>query len=186
MPTPTPMSNIEKELRPIVRRYGHERVARCLHTMQPDHPETNGAPNSPAARPSRGHVLPDAVPRKRKPASATDYVKRMQLPFDRAGMLSQLASKFEQKTFLPTLSETRRFCRVHGIASPTSRGGSVPRVFKFLAQMPLAEVDDILRHGMFSGPTRLGPIADAIAGWRDAPTASTGPDTDRAQEPCGR
>ena len=63
---------------------------------------------------------------------------------------------------------------VRGIEEPRSksRASGIPRVFKFLVTMDVADVERMLDDRMFSGPAQLGPIADAIRGkakeYRDA------------------
>lgn len=93
------------------------------------------------------------------------YATKMELPMDRQEAVVTLAGRFERKVFLPTFGDTRNFCDVYGIDVPASktRASAIPRVFKFLAnEMGADEIQRILDDGMFSGPSRLGPIADAI------------------------
>ena len=65
---------------------------------------------------------------------------------------------------MPTFGDIRIFCEVYGIDEPASksRASAIPRIFKFIATMSSDEVQGILDDGMFSGPSRVGPIADAI------------------------
>ena len=93
-----------------------------------------------------------------------EHVAKMGLPAEKGPAVAELAKRFEDKAFLPTFGDIANFCRIYGIEEPASRSraSAIPRVFKFIASM---EADDIqrlvdLRH--FSGPARLGPIADAI------------------------
>ena len=73
-----------------------------------------------------------------------------------------------QKYLTPntTLSDIRNFCEAYGIEEPRSksRASGIPRVFKFLASMDVADVERMLDDRMFSGPAQLGPIAGAIRG----------------------
>ena len=91
----------------------------------------------------------------------------MVLPDDHRRLLVEAAEKFEQKSFLPTVGDVRNFCEIHGVTGPSSgsRADTVPRVFKLLGTMNTDDLRRMLDSGMFSGPARLGPIADAI---RDA------------------
>ena len=104
--------------------------------------------------------------RKRAPKpNAAEYAAKMELPSDKQGAIVALAERFERKDFLPTFGDIRNFCDMHGIDVPASRTrvSAIPRVFKFLAdEMEAAEVQRILDYELFSGPSRLGPIADAI------------------------
>ena len=78
--------------------------------------------------------------------------------------LLELAKRFQDKSFLPTFGDIRNFCQAYGIDVPASgsRASAIPRVFKFIAAMDGGEVQRIVDHWLFSGPARLGPIADAI------------------------
>ena len=91
----------------------------------------------------------------------------MVLPDDRRRLLFEAAEKFQEKSFLPTVGDVRNFCEIHGVTGPSSgsRADTVPRIFKLLATMNTDDLRRMLDSGMFSGPARLGPIADAI---RDA------------------
>ena len=74
--------------------------------------------------------------------------------------------EFEQRVFLSTLNDIRNFCEAYGIEEPRSksRASGIPRVFKFLVTMDVADVERMLDDRMFSGPAQLGPIADPIRG----------------------
>ena len=88
----------------------------------------------------------------------------MGLPAEKSAAVSELAVRFEQKSFLPSFGNITTFCRTYGIDVPASksRASAIPRVFKFIAEMESEEVRQILDDGLFSGPSRLRPIADAI------------------------
>ena len=89
-------------------------------------------------------------------------------------MLRRTTEKFERGVFVSTLNDIRNFCEAYGIEDPRSksRASEIPRVFKFLVTMDVADVERMLDDRMFSGPAQLGPIADAIRGeakeYRDA------------------
>ena len=89
----------------------------------------------------------------------------MELASDKQATVCALAERFERKDFLPTFGDIRNFCEVYSIDVPASktRASAITRVFKFLAnEMEADEVQRILDYELFSGPSRLGPIADAI------------------------
>ena len=81
-------------------------------------------------------------------------------------MLRRAAEEFEQRVFLSTLNDIRNFCEAYGIEEPRSksRASGIPRVFKFLVTMDVADVERMLDDRMLSGPAQLGPVADAIRG----------------------
>ena len=97
-------------------------------------------------------------------ANASQYVAKMDLESDRSASVIELADRFDNKTFLPTFGDIVNFCEIYRIDVPASRSraSAIPRVFKFLASMESHDIQQILKWGMFSGPSRLGPIADAI------------------------
>ena len=78
--------------------------------------------------------------------------------------MEQAARRFEDKSFLPGVADIREFCRVYGVDPGKSvpRTGAIPRIFTFLAAMDADRVSRMLDEGAFSGPARLGSIADAI------------------------
>lgn len=104
--------------------------------------------------------------RKRAPKpNAAEYAAKMELPSDKQVAVIALAERFERKAFLPSFGDVVNFCETYGIDVPASRtrANAIPRVFKFLAnEMEVGEVQSILDYEMYSGPSRLGPIADAI------------------------
>ena len=154
--------NLRAVLGSMVKRYGFETVSRILHEME----EGVAGPNA------RGETeAPRRIRRKRaKPTkrrrSAVDYVKAMEVPVERAAVVRRAAEEFERRVFLPTLSDVRSFCEAFGIEEPrsTSRASGIPRIFKFLVTMEVAEAERMLDDRVFSGPASLGPIADAIRG----------------------
>ena len=79
-------------------------------------------------------------------------------------MVIELASRFEVKTFVPTIGDVRNFFRFYEIDGGRlrSRGAAMVRIFKALASMDETEVKRILDDRLFSGPSRMEPIADAI------------------------
>ena len=93
-----------------------------------------------------------------------DFVQSMAVPAERAAVVRRAAEDFERRAFLPTLSDIRGFCETHGIEEPKSksRASGIPRIFKFLVTMDVADVERMLDDRVFSGPAELGPIADAI------------------------
>ena len=80
-------------------------------------------------------------------------------------MVMELARRFDEKSFMPTFADIADFCCTYDIDEPMSksRASAVPRVFRAIAAMEIEDVQMLLDYGAFSGPARLGPIADAIA-----------------------
>lgn len=163
---------IETELRSLIRRYGIERVDRSLREIlrSTSQDEVRGGQSRVIASKTRAR-------RSATTRSAPEYVAKMDCDAEIRPAMSELAKRFQEKTFLPTLGDIRFFCEAYGIDEPAnSRAGSMPRVFRFMATLDRDEVQRIVDGQLFSGPSRLGPIADAIrangraSAFRDRPT----------------
>ena len=96
--------------------------------------------------------------------TAPEYVEKMEISSERREVALVLAGRFDKKSFLPTCADIRDFCETYGVEVPASksRAGAIPRIFKFLATMDTGELQRLLDEEAFSGPVRLGPIAEAI------------------------
>ena len=151
-------------LRPIVQEHGLGSVLEALGKIASEHDAQSAPPL--AINGVDKHAKPKKKTCKRAPKpNAAEYAAKMELPSDRQTAVVALAERFERKDFLPTFGDIRNFCDVYGIDVPASktRASAIPRVFKFLANdMDADEVQRIVDYEMYSGPSRLGPIADAI------------------------
>ena len=145
----------------MVARHGFETVSRVLREMEARHVEPNTASATAEHKRPRSRGA-----RTKQRQSAVHYVRAMKVPAEHTKVVERAAEEFEQRSFLPTLSDVRRFCEVYGIEEPRSksRTSGIPRVFKFLLTMDVADIERMLDDRMFSGPAELGPIADAIRG----------------------
>ena len=150
-----PRRSLTDTLRHLVHRHG---ISAVLHSLAEI--ESGGEPRTSSARKKVSRDRSTSKP------SATACVSRMALAPQKTDVMKRAAQMFDDKRFLPTIADIREFSRVHGIELPktASRASSVPRVFTFLASMDTDAIVTTLDDGRFSGPTRLGPIADAIRG----------------------
>ena len=154
-------TQLKDTLRVIVRQYGFEQVNQTLreiHTSarqlkNPKQGKTS-PDNDTATRPKKKRVKPNAL----------EYVAKIELSSEKGQTVAELAKRFESKAFLPTFGDIRNFCQIYGIDEPASksRASAIPRIFKFISSMETDELQRILDEEMFSGPSRLGPIADEI------------------------
>ena len=147
-------------LRSMVEQYGFKTVSRVLHEMEVRDPGPNSGGKAKAqARRQRKNDR-----RVKRRLSAVDFVHSMEVPAERAAVVRRAAEEFERRAFLPTLNDLRSFCEAYGIEEPRSRSraSGIPRIFKFLVTMAVADVEKMLDDRVFSGPAELGPIADAI------------------------
>ena len=117
-----------------------------------------------------GRDIANGSKQKRSTGSAPEYVDKMNLPVEKVAAVSELARRYQQKLFLPTFRDISSFCQAYEIQAPVSnsRASAIPRVFKFLAELEPGAIQQILDEGWFSGPSRLGPIADGIRNYSGA------------------
>jgi hypothetical protein len=162
-------AKLETALRSMVRRYGLEQVSICLKEI--GFSEETSENIGPNAAPPKDHVpTKPAKPLKvhalktHAKVAAPEYVAKLGLPPEKQSAMSELAKRFQDKTFLPSFGDIAIFCQNYGIAEPSSksRANAIPRVFKYLSGMDAGQIQDILKYRMYSGPSELGPIADAI------------------------
>ena len=150
---------IEAALRPIVRQYGLGSVLESLGKIA-DAQRESSVQAGGSSDTDRGKK-----PKKRSvKATAPEYVSKLDLSSEKVAPVVDLAECFERKAFLSTFGDIAHFCQTYGIEVPASktRASAIPRVFKHIASMETKEIQRILDDGLFSGPSRLGPIADAI------------------------
>ena len=162
-------------LRALVREHGLDQVSRSLDeigTTHDDHPE-----NVESAAHQSDQLAGVKKSRKKRSATALERVAKMDLSQDKTEAVLELARRFDEKSFMPTFGDIAHFCHLHNVDEPSSksRASSIPRVFRTIAAMELEDIQGMLDYGMFSGPSRLGPIADAIGRNGRARTRETGP-----------
>lgn len=148
-------------LRELVREHGLDQVVRSLHEIaELDGRELDAARST--GRPTQRPAVTGA--KQKRAASALDRVKKMDLPKETAENVVELARRFDEKSFMPTFADIAHFCRAYNVEEPSSksRASAIPRVFRAIAAMDAEDIQMLLDFGAFSGPSRLGPIADAI------------------------
>ena len=150
-------AGLRETLASIVDEYGFERVSQSLQEIGfSKHRPEGSKRNVRSTAAVSGH--------RRPKATAPEHVAKMGLPAEKEPAVAELARRFEDKAFLPTFGDIANFCRTYGIDEPASksRASAIPRVFKFIASMEADEIQRLVDLRHFSGPARLGPIADAI------------------------
>lgn len=158
---------LKETLRSMVIQYGFERVDRSLREIRISDPQLG---NSDQSWTPNNNGKASNPKRPRLKVTAPQYIAKIDISPESVSAVSELANRFEDKSFLPTFGDIRNFCKTYGIAEPVSksRASAIPRVFKFIAAMEADDAQKILDYGMFSGPSRLGPIADAIRAYTPA------------------
>ena len=154
-------AHLEVALRSLVSEHGLEQVKRCLHEVENSEPLLEPRRHGTAQLRS---MAAKKTGTNRSKLTAPEYVAKMDLPLGKQSLIGELAMRFHDKSFLPTFGDIANFCHAHQMNVPASkaRASSVPRVFKCLAGMEDDEIYRIINDQLFSGPSRLGPIADAI------------------------
>ena len=152
---------LKDALRSMVREHGFEQVgqyldeiARSEHNL--DSPDRKAGPSDKVA--SKHARKPRPKP------TASQYVAKMEVSPEKRPSVSELSRRFEAKSFLPTFGDIINFCQSYGVDGPTSRSRAtaIPRVFKLVVSLEADEIQRIIDEGLFSGPSRLRPISDAI------------------------
>lgn len=146
----------------LVRQYGIEQVEQSLRMVHDYARADNLEDESTRLRSKPYPTSSNTKKRNRPKKTASRFVANLPLDPEHRTILSQLAQKFDEKLFLPTISDIRLFCDYYGIDAPNSRAGAISRIFRFLSSTPATHARKILQAGTYSGPSRLGPIADAI------------------------
>lgn len=149
-------------LRELVQEHGLEQVSRSLHEIGGLSDQSQGTVPSTGKPAQRGSGMRG---RRRQAGTALERVEKMDLPSETADSVRQLARRFDEKSFMPTFGDIARFCRVYGVEEPKSksRASAIARVFGTIAAMDAEDIRTLLDYGAFSGPSRLGPISEAIA-----------------------
>jgi hypothetical protein len=163
------MPELDEQLRLLIQQYGIAEVRRRLSAI----------------------TRPPRQPRARK--SAPDYVTGMNPPNNQKERLLTLAQLFEEKRFLPTAADIGNFFEAYDVsaAKVKARQVAIPHIFRFLSSLSDERLDRIINEGSFTGPSELGPIADAIKaksvsmGNRENTASSSGQE-DNALDPLHR
>lgn len=159
-------SKLGDTLRAMVRRYGFGKVSQSLWEMEPSSHRFEHSARSGRRKASSGNGSAAKPGKRNVRVAAPEYVAKMDVSPAKRPLVAELARRFDDKSFLPAFGDVRNFCRIYGIDAPASgaRASAIPRIFKFMAAMETDDIRKILDNGTFSGPSRLGPLADAIRG----------------------
>ena len=157
-------SELIDALQRLIHDYGYSEVQRGLRELK-----SSDLPRKNLRRSKKNEISSSsratAKPKKHSSRiTAPEYVAKAEISSERRPLVDELSRRFENKSFLPTFGDVRNFCQIYGIDEPAtrSRASAIPRLFEFFSAMEVHEIRRILDDGMFSGPSRLGPIADAI------------------------
>lgn len=157
-------SGLRSALHRLIQDHGYSEVQRGLRELKSSDLPRKNLRRSKGDEASSSNRTTTKPKRHSSRVTAPEYVARAEISPDKRPLMDELSRRFENKSFLPTFGDVRNFCQIYSIDEPASgsRASAIPRLFKFLATMEVDEIRRILDDGMFSGPSRLGPIADAI------------------------
>lgn len=147
---------------PLVRSWGAQAVRDALGEveLQP----TSG---------SGGRRKPTKSKRKLSPS---ELVMKTASSAESRSNLIELAHQYEAKTFLPRVGDARHFLEMKGRPSDNlkDRDEAFRKILPVLADMPEDQLRELRNSAAHSGPSRLGPLSDAIG--------STGADLRRERD----
>lgn len=141
---------LEDFLRLLIKRWGYGAVLQQLSDLEHSKPKT---PHGVVKEKYRQHRL--------KPR---DYVEKISLSGRKKDLLLELATRFENRQFLPTIGHVKDFLErkhVH-VNSLRGRSAAIPKIIEILSDLPDESLETILGDDNYSGPSRLGPLSDAI------------------------
>lgn len=159
-------TELHKILAELVEHYGGDDVFRALQ-------EVRYGKNQVRKRRKRENIgiskIDDTSDERKssKPIpTAVGFVEKLNITADRSREITILARQFDSKKFLPNFGEIRNFCEIYRLKLPLSKSrvSAIPVVFRFLESLDSVDLKKLLFESAHSGPSELGPIADAIRG----------------------
>ena len=141
-------------LAPLLREWGYDAVRQCLAEVKAERAKEDLSLTAHKRKPAKAHRRPSAV----------EMVERLDVAADRKESLHALAARFDAKTFLPTASDVRHFLEMRGQdpGSVKHRQDAFRKVLDVLLDMADDGLMLLQTSGTHAGPTRLGPLSDAI------------------------
>lgn len=161
-------------LLPLVDEWGCANVLAAVRELEADK-------RKPAGRlePSRRGRAPSGA----QPPFAA-ILRSLDTTPDRRERLQRLAERYRARTFLPSMGDVRHFLSMHGdFGEFRDRSAAVRRVLAVASQMGSTELDATLADESFTGPSKLGPLADAI---KEVGSSQRGASTDEVKDPPRR
>lgn len=150
---------LNRLLRTLVQEWGHREVEAALRRLS----EEEG--RADAHRPTTDG--PEASRRTRTATKlpASEQVARAHLPKPQEAAMLELAIRFDQRQFLPSLSDVREFLVMMGErpGAMKDRSEAFRRLLKALSALPPERLERLANSALHSGPSQLGPLSDAIA-----------------------
>ena len=140
----------------LINEWGRQEVERTLQQL--------GSRSALSEEAGAGHGPKHIQGETRRDNSATGYAVKFAAGTENKDLIVQLANRFDAKTFLPTLRDVSMFLSKRGAEGLhfKSRSDSFRKVFDVLAASSRDTLQKIVNEGVYFGPSRLGPLSDAI------------------------
>ena len=140
-------------LKLLVSEWGREKVAATLARMVTD--ASDEQPPNPKARSAR----------KLAKRSASEQVKKAMFAVEQQSILLQLAAQYDNKEFLPSVSNVREFLIMAGQQPPKmkDRTEAFRILLQTLGQMSVEHLERLANTSLHAGPSKLGPVSEAIS-----------------------
>lgn len=146
---------LNKLLRTLIDEWGYEEVIQELSRIDRHSSETS----KDLERYSRIRS------KQKAKLNPTEQAERATQDYPQKQALVRLAHRYEQKQFLPSVAAVREFLMMRGAAADRikDRDQAFRLLLKYLLQLSTDQLEQINRSALYSGPSQLGPISDAIA-----------------------
>ena len=146
-------------LRPLVQEWGYEEVEAVLAQL------SGVAGRTGVHRSAIGGLGGADKIRNTRRLLATELVARAQLPEAQEVTLRELATRFDRKQFLPSVADVREFLIMIGErpGAMKARSEAFRQLLKALSGLPPEQLERLANSTVHSGPSRLGPLSDAIS-----------------------
>jgi hypothetical protein len=142
-------------LKSLLDEWGHDDVRAALEKLivksEHENRRSYGAAKSQSERSGR--------------PTAINLLESIDLESDRKRPLSILATRFDNKDFLPSIADVREFIIMAGERPPAmkNRQDSFRNLLRVLLRFSPDRLQQVAEAASHAGPAQLGPISDAIA-----------------------
>jgi len=160
-------------LRTLVEEWGYTEVESALRHLSQVSRRTGARP------PRSGRPEATQKPRTARKPRADEQVARAHLPEAQQAVMLDLATRFDRKQLLPSVSDVREFLVMMGErpGPMKDRSEAFRWLLKALSRLPAEQLQHLANSALHSGPSELGPLSDAIAAAAASLPRHRGPST---------
>lgn len=153
---------LKELLSPLIAQWGRDEVLRAIYEIDGSSVTHKAGTKDRYAKHHSAEEKKRAEPTAK--LSAVMIAEKTNVPADKRLLLINLASQFEHKSFLPTISDVRNFLEMRGqdIGNIKQRPEAFRKVIKAIIDLPNENLERMIRSSRHSGPSQLGPLSDAI------------------------